>query len=507
MANESSSTVTNQINPVGSKYSSKRSPVFVPQEGTGRTKRKEKIYTSIILTKTTNNPPTYRKEVYQHSKASGGNTTQIGTYDDNGKLVFNAAADFGGATENSFRTAVNNQVKNQTKDAEKQIKKLVNQDKKSLNKNKGDDTVTESVDSPKESDPPNKGIARKNYGNLFYPSFIQKSSQDKFKVTILEFSSRFKGGKKDPKKMSQLGQVNGKPRRSDFGRGRSGRGKYLAELRKFKKGKGKADLNNSNMSALSLDGRKRMEINKRLVGHITLPIPDGVTDQNAVNFGSGTMNPMQVAGAEVALDFLLRGVGEAGESAAEIFKQTATDKNVQQAISALVAGSGIGIDTNDLLARTQGNINNNNLELLFKGPTLRPFTFSFNLSPRDVQEAGQVQKIIRAFKQSSAVQRTPGGIFLATPNTYKLEFIDGKTSSTHRFLPKIKECALLGVNVNYMPENSYMTYENSSMVSYNLQLAFKELEPIFNDDYEDSDQEQLPGTVPSSVTTAFNIGF
>ena len=44
--------------------------------------------------------------------------------------------------------------------------------------------------------------------------------------------------------MSQLGQVNGKPRRSDFGRGRSGRGKYLAELRKFKKGKGKADLNN-----------------------------------------------------------------------------------------------------------------------------------------------------------------------------------------------------------------------------------------------------------------------
>ena len=105
--------------------------------------------------------------------------------------------------------------------------------------------------------------------------------------------------------MSQLGQVNGKPRRGDFGRGRSGRGKYLAELRKFKKGKGKADLNNSNMSALSLDGRKRMEINKRLVGHITLPIPDGVSDQNAVNFGSGTMNAMQVAGAEVALDFLL----------------------------------------------------------------------------------------------------------------------------------------------------------------------------------------------------------
>ena len=509
MANESSSTVTNQINPVGSNYESKRSAVFISQKDGGLFGKSKKIFTSTRLTKTTNNPPTYRKEVFQHSSASGGSSTQIGTVVD-GKLELNAAAEIGNAvSEDSFRLQVEAQIKNQTKDAEKQIKKLVNQDKESINNNKSRRTLQEddSKDSPKESDPPNKGIARKNYGTLFYPSFIQKSNQDKLKVTILEFSSRFKGGKKDPKKMSQLGQVNGKPRRSDFGRGRSGRGKYLAELRKFKKGKGKADLNNSNMSALSLDGRKRLEINKRLVGHITLPIPEGVTDQNAVNFGSGTMNAMQVAGAEVALDFLLRGVGEAGESAAEIFKQTATDKNVQQAISALIAGSGIGIDTNDLLARTQGNINNNNLELLFKGPTLRPFTFSFNLSPRDVQEAGQVQKIIRAFKQSSAVQRTPGGIFLATPNTYKLEFIDGKTSSTHRFLPKIKECALLGVNVNYMPENSYMTYENSSMVAYNLQLAFKELEPIFNDDYEDSDQEQLPGTFPSSVTTAFNIGF
>ena len=58
-----------------------------------------------------------------------------------------------------------------------------------------------------------------------------------------------------------------------------------------------------------------------------------------------------------------------------------------------------------------------------------------------------------------------------------------------------------------MPDNSYMTYDNSSMVAYNLQLAFQEMEPIFNDDYEDSDQEQLPGTFASSVTTAFNIGF
>ena len=29
---------------------------------------------------------------------------------------------------------------------------------------------------------------------MFYPSFIEKSNQDKLKITILEFSSRFKNG-------------------------------------------------------------------------------------------------------------------------------------------------------------------------------------------------------------------------------------------------------------------------------------------------------------------------
>ena len=38
-----------------------------------------------------------------------------------------------------------------------------------------------------------------------------------------------------------------------------------------------------------------------------------------------------------------------------------------------------------------------------------------------------------------------------------------------------------------MPTNSYMTYENSSMVAYGLQFNFKEIDPIFNDDYDDLD--------------------
>ena len=34
-----------------------------------------------------------------------------------------------------------------------------------------------------------------------------------------------------------------------------------------------------------------------------------------------------------------------------------------------------------------------------------------------------------------------------------------------------------------MPTNSYATYDDTSMVQYQLTFAFQELDPIFNDDY------------------------
>ena len=43
-----------------------------------------------------------------------------------------------------------------------------------------------------------------------------------------------------------------------------------------------------------------MEFSKRTLGHMTLPIPDGVSDANRVNFGNGNLNPAQAIFADVA---------------------------------------------------------------------------------------------------------------------------------------------------------------------------------------------------------------
>ena len=48
-------------------------------------------------------------------------------------------------------------------------------------------------------------------------------------------------------------------------------------------------------------------------------------------------------------------------------------------------------------------------------------------------------------------------------------------------------CSALSVAVNYTPEGNYATFDDGAMTSYELTLSFKELEPVFNDDYSQLD--------------------
>ena len=481
-------TITNQTNPVGSQYISKKSQIIVPKEGiTGlESSTKERIYTSVRLIKTGNNPSVYSKEIVQHPNAKSDSYTVIAKQNkDTGEFDFNLGTDYKNTDQDAFRKLLVDQTKTQSKDAEKKIKDKINADTKAINKNKSStDTTEDSKNSTKTKENPMAGTGRKNYGVMVYPSFIQKSNQDKLKITILEFSSRFAGGKPTEGQKKKLIDSN-KPKKSDYGTSRTASGQYHAALRRYNANKGTKESVQQNNGALSLDNNKRIEANKRTLGHITLPIPNGVSDQNRVNFTDGTMNVFQAGAAETALDTLMKGFKQGAETGSEFVADFLTNPGTGAALASLITSSVLGLDNNELLARTSGSIFNNNLELLFKGPTLRPFTFQFQLSPRDMGEGRQVQKIIRAFKQSSAVQQTQSKTFLAAPNTFGLQFFKGPTP--HSFLPQLKECALLNVGVNYMPDNSYMTYEDSSMVSYSISLSFQELEPIFNNDYENLD--------------------
>ena len=404
---------------------------------------------------------------------------------------------------NDIKNHSSNQVKNIVKDENSEVRNGVSEftnKKKGNNKDDSIDAKKEEADNERESTRLKTKLARGQYGTMVYPVHIKDSVQDKLKISIIKPRKTTNGSSKERERF-----ISRKSGNTNMG---SGKGILIPddypnfpkghELERFNNLQGKYKgmtfrndfQRNQDRIYAAGENQKADEYNEAFAGHIFLPIPDGVTDQNKVNFGSGTLNPVQKAVSGVALKFLLEGAKEGGKDLASIFKKTVKDENTKKALANLVTASATGIDTDELLARTQGSILNNNLALLFKGPALRTFTFQFVLSPRDIGEARQVQQIIRALKQSSAVQRTPGGIFLGAPNLFRLEFLRGTVR--HKFLPRIKKCALLSTGVNYMPENTYMTYEDSSMVSYSLSLAFQEIEALYNDDYDNDIDKPIP---------------
>jgi hypothetical protein len=242
---------------------------------------------------------------------------------------------------------------------------------------------------------------------------------------------------------------------------------------------------------------KERDLKQEIKGSVRLPIQPSVTDQNGVKWNEGTITPLQMGGANLALG-TINGGAEGATAALENALRTTQDGEVSSQIKNFVAlyAAEQAVQTN-LAARLTGAIVNPNLELLFDGPTLRPFTFNFKLSPRSIQEAEQVKGIIRFFKQTMAVVTTPKDLFLKAPCVYEISyFYQGKP---HKGINKIKKCALQACSVDYTPDGSYMTFnedfmengdnKSHSMFSYNLSLQFMELEPIYAKDYDDSSKE------------------
>lgn len=247
-------------------------------------------------------------------------------------------------------------------------------------------------------------------------------------------------------------------------------------------------------------------------GTILLQVPAQVQDGNSVSYGDSRMNGLVAAGAQAATAIMdgiklndmegsienvsnelkgigIQGLGDAGGGNG--IKDIATKFLTSKAMGAL----GGNVSVNQLLARQSGEIFNPNMELLFNGPTLRSFRFSFKMTPRSSAEAEQVKLIIRSFKRNMAPKTAEsagksgsrGNFFLKSPNIFELRYRSG--NQDHPFLHKFKQCFLTDVSVNYTGEGVYATYEDATPVSMILDLSFKELEPVYDVDY-DSEQGQ-----------------
>ena len=151
-----------------------------------------------------------------------------------------------------------------------------------------------------------------------------------------------------------------------------------------------------------------------------------------------------------------------------------------------------------ILARGAGIIPNPNMELLFRSPELRTFGFAYRLTARSQDEAKEIRKIIRFFKQGMSPKRQNGeqNYFLKTPNMFRVQFKTIKNKGNdknglNKSMPKFKTCALKGFTTDYSPDKMWAAYEDGQPVSVNIVMEFGEISPIYADDYSTFDIDDI----------------
>ena len=218
----------------------------------------------------------------------------------------------------------------------------------------------------------------------------------------------------------------------------------------------------------------------------------GLSESNAVDWNQDEINEIQRRAAGLAASGItgIRNAKNIGDglnvaanllsSAGSTVQDMLTNEKLGPFITAYFAGQAVGAN---IVGRSTGQVLNKNLELLFKGPKLRQFSFNFTFTPRSDSEALTIKKMIRFFKKSMAPEISPERIFLYTPDIFQLQYIHN-SGGGHPYLNRFKPCALTNFSANYTPGNSYMTYKDGSMTQYQVTMTFSELEPIYQSDHD-----------------------
>ena len=227
---------------------------------------------------------------------------------------------------------------------------------------------------------------------------------------------------------------------------------------------------------------------------INLPMPRNITDTTGVQYGEASLNPIEAVGLAGGSALMQGDI----QNLKEAFKTIAgsgaalNDPNNQQAISAALSGTAIGalggnVNANQVISRASGQILNPNLELLFQGVGLRVFPFQFQFFPRNSQEGETVISIIRALKEEMAPSRTSKegnntGVFIRTPSIFQLTYMKG--SEKHPYLNSFLPTVLSDMKINYTASGAHSTFYDGIPTHIRLDLQFKELNPLFKEDYD-----------------------
>jgi len=232
---------------------------------------------------------------------------------------------------------------------------------------------------------------------------------------------------------------------------------------------------------------------KSIKSTLYLPIPQQLSSNTSVSWGDSNLSPIDAFGVAATAGILEKGFEGVGDAykALENTPGLFTDQKLQKAVVAALSGGIVGaaggnVSGSQLISRATGQVFNPNLELLFEGVNLRTFPFSFELFPRNRKEGEEVMKIIRTLKTSMSARKKANkgqkGLFIGAPDVFQLTYMKGK--DPHPFLNTFLPMALTSFNIVYTGSNTYSTFYDGTPTHMRMELTFKELSPVYSEDYE-----------------------
>ena len=132
-------------------------------------------------------------------------------------------------------------------------------------------------------------------------------------------------------------------------------------------------------------------------------------------------------------------------------------------------------DVTNLYLMSKGYALNPQLEVLYKSPTNREFRYTFKFTPRNQAESRSVEDLITTlrFHASPEYANSDTSRYFIPPSEFRIEHMIGSLPNYH--LPRIGQCVLQEVNVNYAAAGQYSTFKDGSPIEIQMDLSFKEV--------------------------------
>lgn len=239
-------------------------------------------------------------------------------------------------------------------------------------------------------------------------------------------------------------------------------------------------------TGLSVRALERKPFNDYTGSEVQLYMPQALQFRDNVTYDNidlGAIGGLVEGGASVG-GSMAAGISGGLSSLVDTFKGSGLSNTAM--IGAQKIANKFGTDFSAGLRSRSGVTANPNSRTLFKQPNLREFSYAFRLVAKSSEEATQIRKIIKLFRNElypaafgASIGGTEIGFGYEVPNMFEISFYYGDKLMTN--VPKMPKCFLRDVSINYNPSSMAM-HKDGEFLEVEMSLSFIEQRALTKED-------------------------